>query len=134
MLENLIRVAEAFAILAAIGISVYTLGASKRKTAAEAADSESSAAERVTGAAVKLLQPMQNRIAHLESEVRELRLKVEQYIRDEVAYQAELHEKDTRIEALRQKLLDAREERDALRSRVEHLEDVCKRAGINGDD
>lgn len=133
MVANVVHLIEAFAVLAAISVSIYTLGVSKRKTAAEATNAESTAAEKVTDAALLLLEPMKIRIESLENEVRELRLKVEQYIRDEVAYQAELHAKDNRIEELRIKLFEARDERDALGLRVEHLEDVCKRAGINGD-
>jgi len=57
--------------------------------------------------------------------------KVEEYLR------ARLHEKDKELLGIKQDhladLASKRDEIDRLRQRVKHLEDVCKRAGINGD-
>ncbi len=64
----------------------------------------------------------------------ELTAKVTKYARDEAVYQAELHSKNEQIANLTDKLATAREERAALKVRVEHLEEVCKRAGINGEE
>jgi chromosome segregation ATPase len=57
--------------------------------------------------------------------------KVEEYLR------GRLHEKDKEIAQLKKEqevdLKRKRLEIDRLRSRVQHLEEVCRRAGINGE-
>jgi len=123
------------AILAvSAGIGLLTWRASKRKTEAEAKTGEASAADTLTDVALKLMEPMQERITLLEAQVKvtsqELKVakrelaralqelaeiqKVEEYLRGLI------HEKDTEIAT--------------LRARVRHLEEVCRRAGINGHD
>lgn len=139
MSEIITFVNAAVILIGAIG-GVVLWGTNKRKGQAEAGESEASAAEVITEAAKKLIEPLSEKIdelertnARLEEEVRELRTRVEQFARDEVTYQAELHAKNVEIGVLQAELSEAREERDELRGRVTHLEDVCKRAGINGD-
>lgn len=133
-MESLATLAQAFMLLATASVAVFTVRATRRKTTAEAKKEEVTAADLVTAAALKLLEPLQHRIESLEAEVKRLREEIGQYRRDEAAYQAELHQKDVHIEELRMKLFEARDERDELKERVAHLEDVCKRAGINGEE
>lgn len=114
-----VRIVEALSVLTAVGISLYTLRATRRKVAGEAFEAETSAASKVTDAALALLEPLQLRIASLEQEVVNLRCEVEQARKDEAYYEAQLHTKDLEIEA--------------LRDRVRHLEDVLVAAGLNGD-
>ena len=54
--------------------------------------------------------------------------KVEEYLR------ARLHEKDKELLEMRAEAALKQAEIEKLRGRVKHLEDVCKRAGINGDE
>ena len=130
------------AVVAALlaGGGVYLWRAQKREKLAGAKQSEATAIDHIAEAARNLVAPLNARIdqleatnSRLEREVAELRLKVEQYIRDEVAYQAELHSKNVEIRVLRAELDEARSERDELKGRVVHLEEVVRRHGLNGD-
>ncbi len=121
------------------GGGVWLWRAEKRSKGATAELTENEAAEKIKELSLGLLEPLERKIDDLRAEnerltceVEGLRKKLEQYIKDEAVYQAELHAKDQRIKELESKLLAARSERVDLKSRVEHLEDVCKRAGING--
>lgn len=94
------QLVEGIAVLAAVAVSLYTLRASRRKTAAEAEASEASAADRVTGAALTLLEPMRARIEQLEQKVQRLEIALAQARKDETFYQAELHGKELEIQTL----------------------------------
>lgn len=54
--------------------------------------------------------------------------KVEEYLR------ASLHEKDQELRLVRRTATERQKEIEGLRGRVRHLEEVCRRAGINGDE
>lgn len=151
-MDNLLTILNAL-ILGATGlVALVSIRATKRKTNAEAAQGEATAADQLTATALKLLEPLQESIAKLEAKVeaqaaelaqtkldlaealRQLAemQKVEEYLR------GRLHEKDKEIASLKKSheldLKHKRQEIDGLRGRVLHLEEVCKRAGINGDD
>lgn len=51
----------------------------------------------------------------------------------ETYLEGRLHEKDKEVLDLRRKLADKEGQITRLRKRILHLEEVCKRAGINGD-
>lgn len=109
------------------GVAFFTVKATKRKTVAEAALGELSAAEAVTDAALKLISPLTERIEALELEIARLTEKIGQMQKLEEYLQAEIYSRDKKIRSLENK-------RAALVKRVTHLEEVCKRAGINGQD
>ncbi len=103
------------------------------KHEAEADDAKASAISRLQDAALKLVDPLANRIAELEQKVEELRADIHRYREDERLYQTMLEAKDRRIAELSKEVGAANAERVELRARVQHLEDVCRRAGINGE-
>lgn len=65
------------------------------------------------------LRITQDKLADAVTELRELK-KVETYL------EGRLHEKD-------KELVELRAQRDVLVARVQHLEDMCQRAGLNGE-
>lgn len=140
-LGNAIAVANALAILVGAIGTVLFWRVRKRNEEGAAKQKEASAADVIADAAKKLLEPLTEKVEKLEAtnkrlekEVAELRAKVEQYIKDEVAYQAELHSKDTEIRVLKVELAEAKGERNQLGQRVVHLEDVVKRAELDGEE
>lgn len=62
----------------------------------------------------------QDKLNEALAELKELK-KVETYL------EGRLHEKD-------KELVELRAQRDVLVARVQHLEDICKRAGLNGEE
>jgi len=127
-------------VIALLGGGGAWLWRSERRLKTSQAElTEVDAVEKIQQLSLSLLQPLEVKILALEEqnqqlacEVKELRERLEQYIKDEAAYQAELHEKQIEIRVLRVELDEARYERDELAARVKHLEEVCRRAGING--
>lgn len=140
MLDNAIAVINTLAIVVGSVGAIIFWRVRKRKEVADASQIEASAADVITEAARKLIEPLSDRISELEAtnrrlerEVCELRERVERFAKDEAAYQAELHEKNVEIKVLHAELAEAKEERDELVDRVVHLEDVIKRNHLNGE-
>lgn len=99
-------------VFVASGVGWLTVKATRKKMEAEALQSDATAAGAVSEAAIALIAPLSQRIEDLEREVRSLR--------------AALEEKNNVETELTEQLTLAR-------ARILHLEDVCKRAGINGE-
>ena len=127
ILNTLILLSTAF-------LAWYTVRATKKKLIAEAEHQDMDAAETVTDAALKLLKPLNARIEALETEIKKLTAKIEEMQKLEEYLQGEIHARDTQIKTLVRERAKNLSKIDLLKSRVEHLEMVCKRAGINGEE
>lgn len=122
------------------GGGVWLWRAERRLRYATAAKVESEAdladidvAAKIKELSMGLLEPLEAKISKLQSEVKELREKLDGYIAREAKYEEELAARDTRIEELRAKLFAARDERTALSEEVAHLKERLHNAGINGE-
>lgn len=129
-------------------VAALTIRATRRRTNAEAQGEETAAADVITDAALKLLAPMTARIDRLEKDLRRANKKLDEALRRieelqkvEEYLQARLHEKDSEIKCLEEdkeknvsEIDRLREELASARVRISHLEEVCRRAGLNGDE
>lgn len=118
---------NAAVLLATASVAWFTIRATRKKLVAEATLQDMRAAEGVTDAALKLIEPLTTRIEALEAEIKRLTEKIEKMSDFEEYLQGEIHARDKEIKRLT-------DQRAKLVARVTHLEMVCKRAGINGDD
>lgn len=80
-------------------------------------------------------------VAHLQMDLAQAKLDLAQALRElaelqkvEEYLRARLHEKDKELLEVRAAADEKQATIDRLRERVLHLEDVCRRAGINGDE
>ena len=125
-----------------------TIRTVRRKQTAEAKAGEAQAADLLTDTALKLVEPLKERIVLLESRVSvqaaeleqakeklakaiaqlEEMQKVEEYLR------GRLHEKDKELREVKAAATEKEQEIARLKARGAHLEEVCKRAGINGEE
>ncbi len=111
----------------------------KRLKHSKADKTDAEAATLIKDASVDLLKPLtdmiaglKGRIEALESQVKALKASIEKSTREEKRLNKIIENKNVELSALRATLESSRNEREALRTRVSHLEDVCRRAGING--
>lgn len=144
--QELLPILNTLLLILGSGVGVYFWKAERKLRFAQAESQEAeavltniSAADMIKTMAIGLLEPLntqieeqKDQIDRLTTEVNQLRNKLQQYIKDEVAYQAELHQKNKEIASLEQRLEEIGQKREQLESRILHLEEVCRRAGING--
>lgn len=101
-------------------ITLITIKVTKRKIIAETSEREATAAEKIQQASIALLAPLTlqieangRKIDAQAAEIKQLRETIDAMEKTEYYLMAQIHDKDKRIQ---------------------HLEEVCKRAGINGED
>lgn len=140
-MDNLITVINTAILVSTAAVAWFTIRATKRKTLAEGTLAETSAAEAVTEAALKLLNPLTTRITALEAEIKRLTDEIKEMRKLEEYLQAEVYSRDKEIKKLTaekaanaERIKHLKIEIVSAEGRIAHLEDVCKRAGINGDD
>lgn len=107
-------------VMVAVLVAVVTVRATRKKLLAEAANTDATAASSITDAALALVGPLGERIGNLEAEVKRLTEMIEEMSEREAALEEDVKEREIRLKA--------------AYKRIAHLEDVCKRAGINGEE
>lgn len=140
-MDNLATILNTIILFSTGAVAWFTIRATKRKTYAEGTLAEASAADTLTEAALKLLAPLTERITALEEEIQRLTKEITDMKKLEEFLQAEVHSRDKEIRKLTSekfanagRIKELKAEIDMAEERICHLEDVCKRAGINGDD
>lgn len=136
-----IELIDALLLASTAGVAWFTIRATRRKTVAEAHLADSSAAEAVSQAALKLVEPLNKRIEVLEKEIKRLTNEISEMRKLEEYLQAEIHARDTQIKTLTAvrtsnatKIAQLTGALERARVRIRHLEELCKRAGLNGDE
>ncbi len=108
-----------------LALAVAVVGAVVwRKSRTESSSTESS--EVVDGGVLAQFMELTNKVLALQNEVTLLRVQYTEAI-------AQMQEMTKVEEFLRASMHDKDKIIEDLRKRVKHLEDVCRRAGINGD-
>lgn len=103
------------------------------KEEASAGLTEVDAAEKIKELSLGLLKPLEDKICSLEKEVKELRAKLDKYVKREGQLERIINDKNDRIAALEAELDGAHRDREQLHQEVEHLKDRLHNAGINGE-